>query len=219
MTLAQCSDDLQGQAMAAGGLANVYLLQGDLEKALDFCEQGLSISREIGYRQGELSGLGTLANVHLEADDVETAIAYFRDILEIAEEIQSKQTQGIALQSLGVAYSERGEYEEAWEYLRRSFAIAQDMDDYSGQAAALSNMGIVLTHLIQYDEAQDCLEAAATMLHYPCSTSLFSSDMSYNSLAHQGRTNIWQRSLKCRFLHKHRQISKEKTQGYIVLPL
>ncbi len=60
-----------------------------MEKAIDFYEQALAISQEIGHRQGEGSHLGNLGNAYRALGQVEKARNYLTQSLAIFEAIKS----------------------------------------------------------------------------------------------------------------------------------
>ena len=64
-----------------------------MEKAIEYYEQALEISREIGHRRGEGSDLGNLGLAYRDLGQVEKAVDYLKQSLAIFEEIKSPNTE------------------------------------------------------------------------------------------------------------------------------
>ncbi len=69
------------------GLA--YRDLGQVEKAIEYYQQALSIDQEIGYRQGEGADLGSLGLAYRDLGQVEKARKYLEEALMIFEAIKS----------------------------------------------------------------------------------------------------------------------------------
>ena len=69
----------------------VWLMRrlGEVERAIEYHEQALSIHREVKNRQGEGSTLGNLGLVYADLGEVERAKGYWQEALVIFQEIQS----------------------------------------------------------------------------------------------------------------------------------
>ena len=60
-----------------------------MEQAIDYYEQALTISREIGDRRGEGNRLGNLGNAYADLGRVEKAIDYLEQARTIFAEIKA----------------------------------------------------------------------------------------------------------------------------------
>ncbi|MCP4283902.1 MAG: tetratricopeptide repeat protein, partial [Gammaproteobacteria bacterium] len=79
----------QGEGAHLGNLGNAYSALGQVEKAIEYYQQALTISREIGHRQGEGNRLGNLGNAYRALGQVEKARAHLEQSLAIFVEIKS----------------------------------------------------------------------------------------------------------------------------------
>jgi tetratricopeptide (TPR) repeat protein len=78
-----------------GNLGNAYSDLGDPRKAIDFYEQALEISREIGDRQGEGRHLFNKSlSLHALGQN-EKAVSHARSALAIFEEIESPTAETV----------------------------------------------------------------------------------------------------------------------------
>jgi len=127
------------------GLA--YNALGESRKAIEFYEQALAISKEIGDQQGEGAVPGNLGNAYRDLGETRKAIEYFEQILKLHREIGDRWNEGKDLNNLGIAYADLGEFRKAIEYYEQDLAIAREIGDRRGEGAVLGNLGIAYSHL------------------------------------------------------------------------
>jgi tetratricopeptide (TPR) repeat protein len=78
-----------------GNLGNAYSDLGDPRKAIDFYDQALQISREIGDRRGEGNRLFNMSlSLHALGQN-EKAVSLARSALAIFEEIESPSAETV----------------------------------------------------------------------------------------------------------------------------
>lgn len=70
-------------------MGNAYYLQGELKKSIEYFEQALKISREIGNRFGEGTQLGNLGLVYTLLGKPKKAIVFLEESLSIAKSIEN----------------------------------------------------------------------------------------------------------------------------------
>ncbi|KPQ32735.1 MAG: hypothetical protein HLUCCO16_19630 [Phormidium sp. OSCR] len=139
-------------------MGNVYNSLGQYERAIDFYEQSLAITREIGDRAGEGNALSNLGNVYNSLGQYERAIDFYEQSLTIAREIGDRAGEGRVLGNLGVAYLNQGQYERAIDFYEQRLEIAREIGDRAGEGSALGNLGNVYDSLGQYERAIDFYE-------------------------------------------------------------
>ena len=79
-----------------------YADLGEVERAIEYHEQALSIHREVKNRQGEGNALGNLGGAYYRLGEVERAIEYHEQALKISREVKNRQGEGNALGNLGL---------------------------------------------------------------------------------------------------------------------
>ncbi len=84
------------------GLAYDFLRE--FHRAIEFHEQSLEISREIGYRKGEAISLGNLGRVYYSLRQYNKVIKFYKQSLEISQEIGVYQWEAYFLGNLGIVY-------------------------------------------------------------------------------------------------------------------
>jgi tetratricopeptide (TPR) repeat protein len=124
-----------------------------VEKAIEYHEQALIISREIGDRRGEGADLGNLGLAYSDLGQVEKAIEYYGQALVIAREIGDRLREGIWLGNLGIAYSDLGQVEKAIEYYKQALEIAQEIGHRYLEANELVNTGDIFSDISEFDNA------------------------------------------------------------------
>ena len=136
-------------------LGRAYYSLGGYDKAINYYQQSLAISQEIGDRNGEGKSLNNLGNAYHSLREYQRAIDYHQQSLAIAQPIGDRHGEGSSLGNLGVAYYSLGEYQRAIDYHQQSLEIATEIGDRYGEAASLNNLGNAYHSLGEYRRAID----------------------------------------------------------------
>jgi tetratricopeptide (TPR) repeat protein len=153
-------NDLMLKSGSAGNLGIAYRSLGDYQKAIEYHEQALVISREIEDRRGEGICLGNLGSAYSDMGQVEKAIEYYEQALVIAREIGDRRGEGNRLGNLGSAYSNLGQVEKAIEYYEQALVIARKIGDRRGEGNQLGNLGIAYSDMGKVKTAKEYHEQA-----------------------------------------------------------
>ena len=94
-------EDKQVHGAVLGNLGNAYSHLGELRKAIEYYEQALKISKEIGDRRGEGNRLGNLGLAYSHLGEPRKAIEYYEQALKISKEIGDRHGEGNHLCNLG----------------------------------------------------------------------------------------------------------------------
>jgi tetratricopeptide (TPR) repeat protein len=108
-------------------LGNVYAHLGEARQAIEYYEQALAISREIGPRRWEAADLGSLGHAYYDLKDARQAIEYYEQALAISRETGDRHWQEMDLENLGHAYSVLREERRAIEYYEQALAISREI--------------------------------------------------------------------------------------------
>ena len=110
-----------GNQEAIGSVLNYiginYQNQGNYDKAIDYCLQGLQLRRKLNDHPGIAFSLINMGNMYLVADKMTTALDYYQQSLAYTKK-KHCLCWNILLQ-LGETYRWLGRYEEALSYLQR----------------------------------------------------------------------------------------------------
>ncbi|XZN92604.1 MAG: CHAT domain-containing protein [Microcoleus sp.] len=114
---------------------------GQFARAIEFYQQLLEISREIGDRTGEAASLGNLGISYRSLGQYQGAIEFYEQSLEISRELGNRQGEAISLRNLGNAYQSLGQLHKAIEFYEQSLEISQAICDRLGLANLLASLG------------------------------------------------------------------------------
>ncbi|MBD2602187.1 tetratricopeptide repeat protein [Microcystis viridis] len=134
-------------------LGNVYYSLGEYQKAIEFHQQSLAITREIGDRKGEAYSYMGLGNVYYSLGEYQKAIEFHQQSLAITREIGDRGGEAKSYGNLGNVYYSLGEYQKAIEFSQQSLAIFQKIGDRWGEAYSYNNLGNVYESLGEYQKA------------------------------------------------------------------
>ena len=153
-------DNPQSHSIVLGNIGNAYRNLGQVEKALEYYEQALVISREIYDMRNEGVWIENLGIAYSDLGQVEKALEYYEQALMIAKEIGDRQGEGAALGTLGIAYSNLGQVEKALEYYEQALVISRKMGDRRGEGVWLGNLGNAYFNLGHLEKALEYHEQA-----------------------------------------------------------
>ena len=157
-------DNPQSHSAVLGNLGSAYLNMGQVEKAIDYYQEALVISKEIDDRRGEGNDLGNLGNAYLNMGQVEKAIEYYQKALVILKEIGDKRGEETYLGNLGTAYRNLGQVEKAIEYYEQALMISKEIGNRRNEGIWLGNLGNAYMNLGQVEKAIDYYEQALVIL-------------------------------------------------------
>ncbi|MGK7883632.1 MAG: tetratricopeptide repeat protein [Crocosphaera sp.] len=175
-------------------LGVAYDSLGEYQTAIDYHQQSLTISREIGYRQGEGSSLGNLGVAYDSLGEYQTAIDYHQQYLTISREIGDRQGEAKSLGGLGNAYNSLGEYQTAIDYYQQSLTIAEDIGAIYSVASFYYNLGNTYEKLNRKKEAIQSYHYARELYQrIGLGSKIQNCDNQINTLSSSQRLSIWQR--------------------------
>jgi tetratricopeptide (TPR) repeat protein len=106
-------------------ISQIYYAKGEYDRALEYLEQSLAISQEIGDRAGMILTLHNMAHISLTNNDPQKAVEKFRQALEIAVEIRDARGIFHVSSSLVQVLAGAGLKEQALGYLRQAAAVGE----------------------------------------------------------------------------------------------
>ena len=134
-------------------LADVFSSISLFRKTIEYYEQSLEISREIGNRLGEGASLGNLGNAYHSLGNYRKAIKYHEQSLNISRELGDRFGEGVSLGNLGNVYYSLGNYRKAIEYYEQSLEISKEFGDRLYKVSSLNNLGSAYHSLGDYRKA------------------------------------------------------------------
>ncbi len=147
------STDAQTKAQALGQTGKQYHHLANYDTALDFLQQSLKISQEIGDKSGEGTTLNNISQIFDARGDYDSALDFLQQSLKISQEIGDKSGEGTTLNNMATTAHARGDYDTALDFLQQSLKIRQEIGDVAGLCATLFNMGHIYRQADQQGEA------------------------------------------------------------------
>jgi tetratricopeptide (TPR) repeat protein len=126
--------------------ASVYYRQGKDDKAIEWWETSLTISRALtddDARRAEARALYSLANVLRKRGNLKQAIAAAEHSRELYESIGDLFGMSQALTNLATAHQFEGNLAQATHYFQQGLQIKEQIGDVYGQAMITLNLGEV----------------------------------------------------------------------------
>lgn len=155
ITHASLSPLVQAQALIrAAFLANLSL---EYDRSNVLAQEGLSLSRQISYKEGIGLALLVLARNSLGQADGERSQAFCREGLAVLREIGLMWAVLGALHVLTGALLEQDDYAQAEEVCEEGVQLAREIENIHGLSILLVDLGEVLLYRGQVERAYDML--------------------------------------------------------------
>jgi tetratricopeptide (TPR) repeat protein len=135
--------DRQLELQALINMAEVYRVMGQPRRALELCEQALSLTQEVGDRTGEAATLNNMALVYQVMGQPKRALVLYEQALPIQREAGVRDGEATTLNGIAGVYYATGQLQQALALYERVLPIRQEVGDRDGEAATLNNMAAV----------------------------------------------------------------------------
>ena len=149
------------EAIVLYGLASVVLSLDSVEfadslriqYAIDYTNQGLKISEDIGDILGISQGLLSLGFYSDSLQNYEDALKYYARSLEIDEKIGDQVGITQDLKNIGLTYSHMGQHEKALEYVSQSLDVSEEYDLIQRKLDAILSISEIYENMGEYKNA------------------------------------------------------------------
>ncbi|MEG3860510.1 tetratricopeptide repeat protein, partial [Microcoleus sp. herbarium12] len=128
---------------------------GEKQKALEYYNQSLPLTRAVGDRDGEATTLNNIGIIYSDLGEKQKALEYYNQSLPLSRAVGSRDGEATTLNNIGIVYSELGEKQKALEYFSQSLPLSRAVGDRAKEALTLNNIGTVYSAL---GEKQKALE-------------------------------------------------------------
>jgi tetratricopeptide (TPR) repeat protein len=156
---AEKGKDELGQADALGNLGLVYQDKGEWDKAIEFYNKDLEISKKIGdvedpiREHGMAQTYGNLGNVYQLKEERDKAIEFYRKALKEFEKIGDEHGMAQTYGNLGSVYGSKGKWNKASEFYHKTLKGFEKIRDDHGIAQTYMNLGNVYGSKGNWDKA------------------------------------------------------------------
>ncbi|MHA1954213.1 MAG: tetratricopeptide repeat protein, partial [Candidatus Heimdallarchaeaceae archaeon] len=114
-----------------------FQLQGDLDQALDYYQNGLQQSEKIDSKSNIALALNNIGNIHGLKGDPDLALKYFERSLNLYRELGIKQKIALLYTNIGAIYRKKGKIKEAFDKFNKSLGIYEELGSSLGSAIVL----------------------------------------------------------------------------------
>ncbi|MDH3244347.1 MAG: tetratricopeptide repeat protein [Saprospiraceae bacterium] len=144
-------------------IGNIYDLQDDHEKALEYYQQSLQYSERTGDKVSEAAVRLNIGNLYLEDRKYEEADTFLRIGVDILENAGNLQYLPGGYHNLGILEMEYGSLPNARMHLNKSIQLAMEINDEPNLAKATAAMGTVEARAGRYTLSLNHLNNAITI--------------------------------------------------------
>ncbi|WP_366838582.1 DUF2225 domain-containing protein [Nostoc sp. LPT] len=164
LQLQRQAGDKEDEAYTLNQQADIYLLQGDYQLALDSYNQALTIERSITKNpRAEAQTLANIAFLYNLLGDTNSSIKTYTQALDIYKKLDYQVGQAKVFRSIGSVYQLNRRDKEALESYNQALSLHRKQNDNRSEIATL--WGIAKTHRSRkdYDKAFDTANQALAL--------------------------------------------------------
>ncbi|GAB4018178.1 hypothetical protein GCM10028808_51910 [Spirosoma migulaei] len=122
-------------------------------EAIQLAQDGLTISRKIGFKRGEARILNRIGAILRITGNYAKALEAHLESVQVAEAINDIDALARTYNNIGVLYSERKDSRKAIDYFKKTRALAEQLGNTDLTRTALSNIGADYAFLNRLDSA------------------------------------------------------------------
>jgi len=148
---------LKYKANILRGLGMVSNYHGNIEMALQYYEESLAISHELGDKFGEASTINNIGATYKEVGKSKLALSYYKQAIKLLNKFKDSREKALTLNNIGVIWSDRRNFEKAIIHYEQALSIADMIGDKRTQARILNNIGTIWG---DYDNVQKDFQKA-----------------------------------------------------------
>ncbi len=140
------------KAGAAQCIGNYYMVEGDFDKALYYCQLTLSIWQSMG--KANIAGIySDIGNIYYKEKTYSKALEYYRKAYDIAVKINDPDAYGFSLNNIGLVYYQLDSEAQAIEFYKKAITYYVSNSNGLGIANSEANLADAYLKAKQYQEA------------------------------------------------------------------
>jgi tetratricopeptide (TPR) repeat protein len=142
-------------------IADIYKGKGELDKALSYYEEALSLQTN---EEAKALTYNNIASLYSKKGDNQKAVEYFQKAVEIYEKYGDYHSVAMVKLNLGDLYREMKDYEKAEKYLFEGLEGVKKMGDKYWEAAGYGSLGFLYKDKGDKKTAREYLTRAYNLL-------------------------------------------------------
>jgi len=142
----------------------VYDSLGEKQKALDYYNQALPLSRAVGDQRMEGTTLNNIGLVYNSLGEKQRALDYLNQALPILRAVGDRRGEATTLNNIGLVYNSLGEKQKALDYYNQSLPLIRAVGDRGVEAITFFNFASLKRSQGNLTEALTDIEATITIV-------------------------------------------------------
>jgi class 3 adenylate cyclase/tetratricopeptide (TPR) repeat protein len=148
---------------------NVYRFTGDMDMAIEYCDEAEQLFLNIGDNQGAAGAMINKGAIYRLQGQFAEALFQFQKGLEILEEMNENNYRCNALMNIGVIYGDIGLFRRSIEYYLQAHDCHESSGNEYARSMSLHNIAAGYEELGNYDNAlsvaRECLKLSKRIDH------------------------------------------------------
>lgn len=144
-------------------LGNVYILRGELDKALGAFLKALELAESSSSMAIQASCILNIAAIHQKVGNFEKAFDYMSKAIVIYEKEGMQLQKGQAYLNYGVLEFQRQNFGISIEFIEKAIEVFREMDAKPNLALGLANLGFFYTSVGKTEEAFKCYDESMSI--------------------------------------------------------
>jgi tetratricopeptide (TPR) repeat protein len=140
LNLAKDLGDIDMQATLINNIGEIYIVRGELDKALSYLEEALSL--QINEKR-KASTYNNIAAIYYKKGDYQKAVKYLQKAIEINEKYEDYHEVSRGKLNLGDLYREMKDYKNAEKYLFEGLEGVKKVGDKYWEATGYASLGFL----------------------------------------------------------------------------
>lgn len=135
--------------------AGLYERKNKFEKAIEYYNEALSLTREFEDRRWETFVLTKIAKIYEKKRNFDEALKYFEEALEASLEEKDK---ALIYCNIAKIYLNRGNYQRAIEFLNMGIKIGEEVKDSQSMGICMITLGEIYKEIGNFQKAEVLLK-------------------------------------------------------------
>ncbi len=137
-------------------MIEIFETQAKFDSALQFCLQGIALSKSLHNRHAQAAMYNNAANIYSDLGQSEKVLEYYQYSVEIYEQLKSKiDTYNLAIVygNILAVYASLEQHDKAYDYGLKAVALSRTTGENDALLISLINLSDVLIKMKHYDTA------------------------------------------------------------------
>ncbi|MEA2004958.1 MAG: tetratricopeptide repeat protein, partial [Acidobacteriota bacterium] len=143
-----------------------FELKDNYKDALNYLEESLIISRQVGNKNNEEKVLNNIGSVYLDLKDYSKALKYFKAGYDIAKDLQDVEVMGMILNNIASAHLKMGHDDTARRFYEQAVPLGNKIFDVNILWEAYHGLGQCYEQTKEFSHAFQAYEKAIEVIEH-----------------------------------------------------